>query len=242
MLKQIFNSGGREMMKVSSNTNRLLYGLILVSGLLLAMRQSSDSHSPPVHLAEQSLPYSFDHPPYVHPKIIQDLSTWISDIGDQVVAINLLDSQKSNRYFGDILVREVSGDSPFIYVKEEKFHETSIFGYQYIGTTKSGVYVLRTSSSGGGSGVDESLMFLTVRRDKGLSVDWDKLSIRPERERIVLQKLGEIVLGDRWNGKLRIEGNKIFIGKDQGRFSESEGGGRLSNHPKDRVLSIDIDR
>ena len=34
----------------------------------------------------------------VHPKIIEDMITWISDSGDQTVAINLEDSQGSNKY------------------------------------------------------------------------------------------------------------------------------------------------
>ena len=48
--------------------------------------------------------YSFKKAPFVHPKIIGDLVGSLSDAGDQVVAINLLDSQDSNRYFGEIFV------------------------------------------------------------------------------------------------------------------------------------------
>ena len=48
--------------------------------------------------------YSFKKAPFVHSKIVGDLVGNLSDSGDQVVAINLLDSQDSNRYFGDILV------------------------------------------------------------------------------------------------------------------------------------------
>ena len=48
--------------------------------------------------------YSFRKAPFVHPKIVDDLIGNLSDTGEQVVAINLLDSQDSNRYFGEILV------------------------------------------------------------------------------------------------------------------------------------------
>ena len=48
--------------------------------------------------------YSFKKAPFVHPKIVGDLIGYLSDVGDQVVVINLLDSQDSNRYFGEIFV------------------------------------------------------------------------------------------------------------------------------------------
>ena len=48
--------------------------------------------------------YSLKQAPFVHPQIIGDLIGMLSDVGDQVVAINLLDSQDSNRYFGEIFV------------------------------------------------------------------------------------------------------------------------------------------
>ena len=48
--------------------------------------------------------YSFKKAPFVHPKIVGDLVGNLADAGDQVVAINLLTSQDSNRYFGDVFV------------------------------------------------------------------------------------------------------------------------------------------
>ena len=57
--------------------------------------------------------------PYLSPKIIQDLSAWISDTGDQVTSINLLESQGSNRYFGDIKANTNTDDNPYIYVRAD---------------------------------------------------------------------------------------------------------------------------
>ena len=37
--------------------------------------------------------YSFVRPEYVNPLILADLEGWLSDSGDQVVAVNLTDSQ-----------------------------------------------------------------------------------------------------------------------------------------------------
>ena len=89
--------------------------------------------------------YSFSRAPFVHPRIIGDLIGWISDTGDQVVAINLLDSQQSNRYHGEIAVRRVDNqaDSPWPWVfwfdgvdnGEYGYGRTPFISYQYLGTT-----------------------------------------------------------------------------------------------------------
>lgn len=189
---------------------------------------------------ERARTYSFCHPPYIHPKIIQDLTTWLSDSGDQVVAVNLLESQSSNRYFGEVRVRKAPGKFPFVYVKERKEE----FGYRYVGTTTSGIHVLYTSYSGGGTGVFTCLMLVTFERDKGITTDWKELRIRPGRKRLLLKKLGEVGLGDRWDGDLKVKGNEIFVGKDRGWFTVSggTGGGWLSYDRKDRVLKIEVPR
>lgn len=181
--------------------------------------------------------YSFVRAPFIHPKIIQDLSTWLSDRGDQVVAINLRDAQGSNRYFGDVGVNAVDGQCPFVYTDEK----SQRFGYRYIGMTKSGVHVLYTSSSGGGSGVFTHLLLLAIAFDYGIDCcDWDaQTAIRADRKRLSIKKLGEIVLGDRWSGQLSVLGNELRIGRAQGHFSQSDT--TASSHRRaDRVLKIDI--
>lgn len=181
--------------------------------------------------------YSFVRAPFVHPKIIQDLSTWLSDRGDQVVAINLRDAQGSNRYFGDVGVNAVDGQCPFVYTDEK----SQRFGYRYIGMTESGVHVLYTSSSGGGSGVFTHLMLLAIAFDYGIDCcDWDaQTAIRADRKRLSIKKLGEIVLGDRWSGQLSVLGNELRVGRAWGHFSQSDT--TASSHRRaDRVLKIDI--
>jgi hypothetical protein len=193
------------------------------------------------------LPFSFWRAPFIHPKIIQDLTTWLSDNGDQVVAINLLESQHSNRYYGEVQLRQIPGGPPYVYVTEtvEGSDRREEFGYRYVGKTKSGIHVLHTSGSGGGSAVFETLMLVTFECDKGIALDEDNvcrdtLSIRSGGERILVKKLGEIALGDRWDGELRVNGNEAFVGKDRGWFSVSGGTGG-GGCPNDRVIRIEID-
>jgi len=91
------------------------------------------------------LPYSFVWAPYIHPEIVRDLTSWPSDQGDRVVVINLSDSQESNRYFGEIRIRETGGQHPFVSVRGDN----EDFSYQYIGMAESGLHILYTSGWGG---------------------------------------------------------------------------------------------
>ncbi len=213
----------------------LVTGVLLAGGLLLFRRRTEQPQNHAQFDRDADL---FRTPPYVHPKIIQDLTTWLSDLGDQVVAINLIESQKSNRYHGDVLVREIPGEAPFVYVQEQDGR----FDYQYVGTTDSGVHVLLTLYSGGGSGIFTDLLFVTLERDQGLDCDLDRQIIQSGRERLLIRKLGAMGLGDRWSGDLRVDGNRLFVGKDKGWFAETNKGGQFSLEGKDRVFEIQLNR
>ena len=102
--------------------------------------------------------YSFTRAPFVNPRILHEMGAWLSDTGDLVVAINLTDANDSNRFstWGDeVEARESAGRCPFVWWRqapEADAHSRESFGYRYIGLTDSGVQVLETASSGGGSG------------------------------------------------------------------------------------------
>lgn len=179
-------------------------------------------------------------------RIIQDLSTSISDRGDQIVAINLLDSQDSNRYFGETGVKEIAGQNPYVFTSTTNIlgNETNLteFGYELVGRTSSGVYVLKTGDWEGGSGSFQDLMFVTFEYDQGIDCDWGKGVVQFTGKRLLIKKLGEVVLGDRWDGSLKIRGDSLYIGQDKGVFAETERGGELSNYSTNRVIKIDLGR
>ena len=89
-----------------------------------------------------------------------------------------------------------------------------------------------------GSGVFKSVMLVTIEVDHGVIFENDR--IKADRPRFLIKKFGEIALGDRWSGVLRIKGNSLIIGEDQGRFAGTENGGQFSEIPKDRVIEIDV--
>jgi hypothetical protein len=190
------------------------------------------------------LPYSFTREPFINPKIIEDISTALSDEGDQVVAINLTESQESNRYSETIISRWQDSEHPFVGYKGEKSEYDSrppAFSYQYIGTIDSNIYVLRTSDGGGGSGIFENLILVTIEKDYGLGSYFGdnnyKDTISLDHERTLIKKIGEIPLGDRFQGELQVKGNKIFIGNDEG-FQ-----GKINGRDKDaHTFVIDLNR
>ena len=176
--------------------------------------------------------YSFQKAPFVHPKIVGDLVGNLSDpVGDQVVAINLLDSQDSDRYFGDILVTPQTDPLvpswPWVYTldggpdRDEElgdFWGQELYAYRYLGSTQSGLDVLHQKYSGGGSGVFNSLVFVRTEADYGVEypllrdIDRSRSAVGPEfRHREVIRMVGKIPLGDRWHGTVEVAGDDVVV-------------------------------
>jgi len=153
--------------------------------------------------AEPAFNYSFAKAPFIHPKIIKDLVSWLSEKqgqGDQVVAINLLDSVKSNRYHGE------SGVSGTSYVNKDG-EDDDRFAYSLVGRLNNGVYVLRIFD-----GYFQSLLLVTIEQDQGLLLD-DKFQLVPKK-RVLIKKLSEISLGYKYGGNVTARGNTIYIQAD----------------------------
>lgn len=177
----------------------------------------------------------------IHPAIVKDLATWTSDSGDQVVSINLSDSQRSNRYCCSSGIRLGKAEN-------DRFPSVSFdtgdgsFSYTYIGKTASNIHLIKTSEWGSGSGVFVGIMLVTFKQDYGVEFDVENNVITGNVPRILIVKLGEIALGDRWSGELSLSGDELFIGKDQGWFAGREYGGRFSEHPEDRTVKIYVSK
>lgn len=185
--------------------------------------------------SRQHATYSFKTAPFVHPKIIDDLVGWLSDSGDQVVAINLLDSQDSNRYFGEIVVspqlNPMTPSWPWVYsVDGDENADKTLdelwgrpwYAYRYVGSTQAGLDVVHARHSGGGSGIFNSVVFIRTEMDRG--VDYPPLSeveswtaaAQPEvSDRELVRFVGKIPLGDRWQGTVEVVGNDVVVrGRD----------------------------
>ena len=169
--------------------------------------------------------YSFTTAPFIPPRIVADLSTWLSDGGDQAIAVNLADAVGSNRYFGEVKRQaSASGENPYVFTDSDCADSApaacansgrTSFGYRLAGRAANGVFVLFTEENGGGSGRFRNLMFVIVEKDKGLNYDEPNGILRLSRERWLIKKLGEVPLGDRYVGKITVTGNSVHIEADR---------------------------
>ena len=89
----------------------LIFGQIFLLGCSIV--KVKDSHS---KITERRSA-SFDREPWVHHKMIWELKPWMSDIGEQMLALNVSDSVGSNRYFEDIEKRSIEGGKELLFYK-----------------------------------------------------------------------------------------------------------------------------
>ena len=139
--------------------------------------------------------YSFIDEEYINPKILIDLTGWISDSGDEVVSINIPKSNKSNRYYGQVTVSKPDSGFPIV----QSINDESTDSYQYTGCSFSGVHILRTWSNGGGSGTFCDILLVTISNDKAILYENERTT---KSERLVIKKIGSISLGDRYEGNI----------------------------------------
>src|SRR3954471_13492373 len=125
------------------------------------------------------------HNAAVHPGCIRQLTTDIADARPVVAAVDLEGCSGSNRFSDapDI-------DGRILRWKQPDGGDRGFFQYEYLGALTSGVLVVRTAESGGGTGVFQELLFLRVTSSTVLE-DGTK------RARDALTMVGSESLGDR---------------------------------------------
>ena len=156
----------------------------------------------------------------IHPKIIQDFMTWLSDSGDQVVAINLEDSQGADRYCCDADVTLHVNTDGKTSVKADR-SEGGWIAYIFHGRTSDGLYFLEVSESSGGSGVFGTLLILKITEEfyfKRKTMQNFVSSLRPKidkshRKRLHLKKIATVLLGDRQAHKIQIIDDSLVINR-----------------------------
>lgn len=159
--------------------------------------------------------FSFVNSELINPRILEDLVGWLSDSGDQVVSINITESNKSNRYHGEITSKELDSGFPVI----TSNHDEGSFSYRYLGCSFSGVHLIQTWDHGGGSAVFCNVILVTLSLDS--SIEYDKNKVE-KVDRFVIKLIGSIPLGDRYEGELNYKFGFLSIPACKGMRSLGE--------------------
>lgn len=167
----------------------------------------------------ESARYSFINPEFVNPLILNDLAGWLSDTSDQIVSINISESNDSNRYHGNI-ISEKTDDYPIVTSSTEK----GSFSYKYIGSSFSGVHIVQTWSNVGGSGVFSNILLTTLSSDSTLESNEVSYS---KKSRYVIKLAGSLALGDRYEGQVKYRFGVLIISPCESMKSLRKSGSRI---------------
>ena len=158
--------------------------------------------------------FSFTEEEFVHPLIVRELHGWISDTDSTIVGVDLESANRSNRFFGDVSVREPSSDSQGKSVVGWQDSQSS-FHYCHVATTRSAVEIVRCHDWGGGSTVFGTIALFCLEWDRAIESDQGSFS---SRDRAVLKILGQFPLANRYEGEIRYANGVLKVGPDRGPF------------------------
>jgi len=173
-----------------------------------------------VKVRVETTPDLFIHNPVIKPEVIQDLTESAMNDGGQstksIFNVNISDARNLNRYLGNAEMRpDTDSGKPYVYIIHGDGNndvQPSEFGYSFVGRTVSGTDVLLTMESGGGSGRFMSLLLLKVTYEK------------PPITRVVIKRIRQVDLGDRWNGLLKIDQDDIIVSSAKHHFDDEKAG------------------
>jgi len=147
----------------------------------------------------------------IHPLLIRKFEPWVSDARPPIITeLNLTAAWDSNEYAANF---NTDSDGTVSIALPEGGN----FSYRPLGTSSNGVHILRTFSSGGGSGVFQAVLFLRTQTRIAPLADGVKTS-----EQVFLQALRRFPLGDRDDAKVIVKEDRVIIGKSRFRTEPVE--------------------
>lgn len=153
----------------------------------------------------------------IHPFLVGKLSNFISDNRPPIVTtVDVSAAFDTNEY----PQREIKKRDDWWFVERtDKYKDIPLyesFDYHWLGNLSDGTHVLETGSSGGGSGFFMDLMF--IRFSEG-EIFWEG----KKEKQLLMSTVGTYILGDRYNGDIKVYPDKVFIPASDGQF----GGGSI---------------
>lgn len=185
----------------------------LAAMLLAGPPAGAGEASSEARLGELRKSFTLDGQP-VPPQVFRDFGDGdLADSGAIWLTVDLRAAIGSNLYFADVTTRE-GWRTQVRHDEDTKLDETS--SYRFIGTTKDKLLIAVSAFSGGGSG-----MFYTLHvMDAAIAPGFDNDGKRYDR--IALTNLRSLALGDRWNGTVAIDGDRITVTTEPGTPANTE--------------------
>ncbi len=150
----------------------------------------------------------------------------MADPNPITTSIDLDEAIGSNQYHGDFSTNTFNGN---IWIEYKRKQGYGFFAYRYIAKTPSGTRIVMCADSGGGSGTFMNLLLIKFSRSEFINGSYKGIA---KEQRDVIEQVGYIVLGDRYNGEITYKDGTLTIGADTSMMMH---GGR------DKVQIIAID-
>jgi len=182
----------------------------------IAALEGTGQKSPQDVLREANERFTFGGEP-INPRMLSDLLPLISDRLSGPVAVDI--EGGSNRYSAELSTPE-KGVVRATWTEGE---EEEIFQYQHLGVLANNMHVIKTLTSGGGSGAFFDLLLVKFMTDTEYT-DGGAL-----RNRLIMMRTGTFSLGSNYNGSIKVDNSEISIGP---------GGRGIHENAKTEVISF----
>lgn len=166
----------------------------------------------------------------IHPLIIKNFTVNSIAYDNNVIHSINLDDSKYNKSDYPYTIQTNKNNKIIVSIDNKQWDEYKgyhHFSYQYLGTTNNNTLVVLTKINTGGTGVFTSLLFLNAKEVKEYgNTDFELTNneinnkVLHSKSKIILEKLGEVYLGDRVNPKIEtvnkgviINGKKLMLKK-----------------------------
>jgi len=159
-------------------------------------------HEWPVSPTWETAIYTFHREEFINPKIVEEMQGPLADSGSQIISINVRNANISNQFFSEVRVRTTK-NLPYVYYQEQDKE----FGYSLVGITTSGIHIVHTQSTQGGSGVFHMLLFFIYTDTDSISFGLEVIpSVTP-----TLTLIGSLPLGDRFAGTITFADDLLTV-------------------------------
>jgi len=139
----------------------------------------------------------------VPPEIFRDFGDGdLADSGSIWVTVDVAAAIGSNLYFDPVTEY---GKWKIQKKQRQPTDAPEETAYRFYGSTANGIIVVVASFNGGGSGTFHTLHFLDVAAGAGFDSDGKHY------RRVNMTNIRSIVLGDRWDGDIKISGNAVRV-------------------------------